>query len=106
MGTRLTLEEIYEKSCEKFGSYPVGSRHEPLFGVACRAYDCGYCDADSLEAELKRMWAQYGQGTVDDADCHNTAVHVWERASCPDLTTASGWREYVRVYNREMSIEN
>ena len=76
MGKRLTLEEIYEKSCEKFGEYPVGSRHEPLFGVACRAYECGYCDADSLEAELKRMWAQYGQGTVDDNDCHNTAVHV------------------------------
>ena len=76
MGKKLTLEEIYEKACEKFGTYPVGSRHEPLFAVACRAYDCGYCDADTLEAELKRMWAQFGQGTVDDADCHNTAVHV------------------------------
>lgn len=76
MGKKLTLDEIYEKSCKKFGTYPVGSRHEPLFGVACRAYDCGYCDADSLENELKRMWAQYGQGTVDDNDCHNTAIHV------------------------------
>ena len=35
-----------------------------------------------------------------------TVLYVWERAACPDLTTASGWREYVRVYNHEMSIEN
>lgn len=35
-----------------------------------------------------------------------TVLYVWERAACPDLTTASGWREYIRVYNHEMSIEN
>ena len=35
-----------------------------------------------------------------------TALYVWERAACPDLTTASGWREYCRVYNYEMNIEN
>ena len=35
-----------------------------------------------------------------------TVLYVWERASCPDLTTKSGWQEYVRVYNHEMSIEN
>ena len=34
------------------------------------------------------------------------ALYVWERAKCPDLTTMSGWREYVRVYNHEMIIEN
>ena len=34
------------------------------------------------------------------------ALFIWERAKCPDLTTRSGWREYVRVYNYEMSIEN
>ena len=33
------------------------------------------------------------------------ALYVWERAKCPDLTTRSGWREYVRVYNWEMNIE-
>ena len=33
-----------------------------------------------------------------------TALWLWERAKCPDLTTKSGWREYVRVYNREMSV--
>lgn len=33
-----------------------------------------------------------------------TALWLWERALCPDLTTKSGWREYCRVYNREMSV--
>lgn len=33
-----------------------------------------------------------------------TALYVWERAQCPDLTTRSGMREYTRVYNREMSV--
>ena len=35
-----------------------------------------------------------------------TVLYVWERAACPDLTTKSGWQEYVRVYNHEMNIEN
>lgn len=34
------------------------------------------------------------------------ALYIWEKARCPDLTTKSGWREYVRVYNYEMNIEN
>ena len=34
------------------------------------------------------------------------ALYVWEKSACPDLTTKSGWREYVRVYNHEMNIEN
>lgn len=33
-----------------------------------------------------------------------TALWLWERAQCPDLTTRSGMREYIRVYNREMSV--
>ena len=32
------------------------------------------------------------------------ALYIWEKAHTPDLTTASGWREYCRVYNREMGI--
>ena len=32
------------------------------------------------------------------------ALYVWEKARCPDLTTRSGWNEYIRVYNREMSV--
>ena len=35
-----------------------------------------------------------------------TALYIWEKAHTPDLTTKSGWREYVRVYNHEMSIED
>ena len=35
-----------------------------------------------------------------------TALYVWERSGCPDLTTKSGLREYYRVYNYEMNIEN
>ena len=35
-----------------------------------------------------------------------TALYVWERAKCPDLTTRSGMSEYNRVYNYEMNIEN
>ena len=34
------------------------------------------------------------------------ALFIWERASCPDLTTKSGMREYHRVYDYEMNIEN
>ena len=34
------------------------------------------------------------------------ALYVWERSACPDLTTDSGLREYYRVYNWEMNIEN
>ena len=41
-----------------------------------------------------------------NGDNWQTALWVWERAKCPDLTTRSGWREYVRVYNYEMNIEN
>ena len=33
-----------------------------------------------------------------------TALWLWERAQCPDLTTKSGMREYTRVYSREMSV--
>ena len=33
-----------------------------------------------------------------------TAMYVWERSRCADLTTESGMREYTRVYSREMSV--
>lgn len=35
-----------------------------------------------------------------------TALYVWERAKCPDLTTRSGMSEYNRVHNIVMNIEN
>ena len=34
------------------------------------------------------------------------ALFIWERAKCPDLTTRSGLKEYYRVYDYEMNIEN
>ena len=34
------------------------------------------------------------------------ALFIWERAKCPDLTTRSGLKEYYRVYDWEMNIEN
>ena len=33
-----------------------------------------------------------------------TALYVWERSRCADLTTRSGMAEYNRVYNKEMSV--
>lgn len=41
-----------------------------------------------------------------NGDNWQTALWVWERAKCPDLTTRSGLKEYYRVYNYEMNIEN
>ena len=33
-----------------------------------------------------------------------TALYIWERSRCADLTTKSGMAEYTRVYSREMSV--
>ena len=33
-----------------------------------------------------------------------TALYVWERSRCADLTTRSGRSEYNRVYNQVMSV--
>ena len=33
-----------------------------------------------------------------------TALYIWERSQCADLTTKSGMAEYTRVYCREMSV--
>ena len=41
-----------------------------------------------------------------NGDNWQTALWVWERAKCPDLTTRSGLKEYYRVYDWEMNIEN
>ena len=35
-----------------------------------------------------------------------TALYIWEKAHTPDLTTKSGLKEYYRVYDWEMNIEN
>ena len=35
-----------------------------------------------------------------------TALYVWERSGCADLTTRSGMSEYNRVHNIVMNIDN
>ena len=60
------------------------------------------CDIE----HFNRIMAILRENARKNGDNWLTVLYVWERAACPDLTTASGWREYVRVYNHEMSIEN
>ena len=57
-------------------------------------------------AHFNRTMEILRENAKKNGDNMLTALYVWERAKCPDLTTKSGWREYVRVYNFEMNIEN
>ena len=57
-------------------------------------------------AHFNRNMSILRENARKNGDNWQTALWVWERAKCPDLTTKSGWREYVRVYNYEMNIEN
>lgn len=57
-------------------------------------------------AHFNRNMEILRENAKKNGDNWQTALWVWERAKCPDLTTKSGWREYVRVYNYEMNIEN
>ena len=57
-------------------------------------------------AHFNKVMTILKENARKNGDNWQTALYVWERAKCPDLTTRSGWREYVRVYNWEMSIEN
>lgn len=57
-------------------------------------------------AHFNRNMSILRENAKKNGDNWQTALWVWEKARCPDLTTKSGWREYVRVYNYEMSIEN
>lgn len=68
-----TAQELYQRACERFSTYPVGQRHPPLLGVAIAAYNAGFREETALAAELKAMWAKHGQGSVDENDCNNTA---------------------------------
>lgn len=60
------------------------------------------CDIEHFNKNMKIL----KENAKRNGDNMQTALWVWERASCPDLTTPSGWREYCRVYNYEMNIEN
>ena len=60
------------------------------------------CDRE----HFNRVMSILREDAKKNGDNWQTALYVWEKARCPDLTTKSGWREYVRVYNWEMNIEN
>ena len=57
-------------------------------------------------AHFNKVMSILKENARKNGDNWQTALYVWERAKCPDLTTRSGWREYVRVYNYEMNIEH
>ena len=60
------------------------------------------CDIDHFNKNMEIL----KENARKIGDNWQTALYIWEKAYTPDLTTKSGWREYVRVYNWEMSIEN
>ena len=60
------------------------------------------CDIE----HFNRNMAILKENARKNGDNWQTALYIWEKAHTPDLTTRSGWREYVRVYNWEMNIEN
>ena len=60
------------------------------------------CDIE----HFNKVMAILKENARKNGDNMLTALYIWEKAHTPDLTTASGWREYVRVYNHEMNIEN
>ena len=60
------------------------------------------CDIE----HFNRVMSILRENAKKNGDNWQTALWVWERAKCPDLTTRSGMNEYNRVYNYEMNIEN
>ena len=60
------------------------------------------CDIE----HFNRVMSILREDAKKNGDNWQTALWVWERAKCPDLTTRSGMNEYNRVYNYEMNIEN
>ena len=60
------------------------------------------CDIEHFNRNMEIL----KENARKNGDNWQTALWVWERAKCPDLTTRSGLKEYYRVYNYEMSIEN
>ena len=60
------------------------------------------CDIE----HFNKVMAILRENARKNGDNWQTALYVWERARCPDLTTRSGLKEYYRVYDWEMNIEN
>ena len=57
-------------------------------------------------AHFNRNMAILRENAKKNGDNMLTALYIWEKARCPDLTTRSGLKEYYRVYDWEMNIEN
>ena len=60
------------------------------------------CDIEHFNRNMEIL----KENARKNGDNWQTALWVWERAKCPDLTTKCGVKEYYRVYDWEMNIEN
>lgn len=60
------------------------------------------CDIEHFNRNMSIL----RENAKKNGDNWQTALWVWEKARCPDLTTRSGLKEYYRVYDWEMNIEN
>ena len=60
------------------------------------------CDIE----HFNRVMSILRENARKNGDNWQTALWVWERSGCPDLTTRSGMSEYNRVHNIVMNIEN
>ena len=64
----------------------------------------GRINGEKEAAKFHRVMEILKQDAKENGISLEMALFLWERAECPDLTTESGMREYVRVYRREMSV--
>ena len=64
----------------------------------------GRINGEKEAAKFHRVMEILKQDAKENGITLKLALFLWERAECPDLTTESGMRQYVRVYRREMSV--
>ena len=64
----------------------------------------GRINGEKEAARFHRVMEILKQDAKENGITLKLALFLWERAECPDLTTESGMRQYVRVYRREMSV--
>ena len=75
-------------------------RQEPEEFARLRGRIVTLCDIE----RFNRVMAILREDAEKCGISFETALYVWERSRCPDLTTRSGMAEYTRVYSREMSV--
>ena len=61
-----------------------------------------HCDIEHFNRNMEIL----KENARKNGDNWLTVLYIWEKAHTPDLTTRSGLKEYYRVYNHEMNIEN